>query len=525
MPIEPRHSSLPAFALLSQSDDWVALSKPSGMDLRAIWESLRVSLAHGRGGANWAGLRSAALMQLEVDVSGLVALPISPAARRLARAAVGRGVRYGYLAIVGTTDLRRGDARLRSEGILDTEVVEEAGEHALVRWSAATGSSDTLRRRLARAGVPIVGDTENGGAPCWRPMLHLEVVRFEHGDLPLPAAPLPEDWRLLLSPPQFWSARAVRARLLAAASGRRRLASRANAYRLVNGAGDGLLGITVDQFAEWAVLSIEGDMPARLEADCVAALMESGARGVYAKRRVRADLRRQQRCALAPSEPVAGDEAPEAFVVAEGALKLWVSLGEGLSCGLFVDQRENRARLNAMVKLGQKVLNLFSYTCSFSVAAALAGARTTSVDLAGPALDWGRRNFELNGIDPSSHEFVKADAVRWLRGARRHQRAYDVVVLDPPSFSTSGRRGTFSVAKDYLHIATDALALLASGGWLLAVTNHRKTPVARLQRTLEAAAASAGRRVLRCELASTPMDCPALGGQPSPSKSFWVKVA
>src|SRR5207237_1792376 len=139
------------------------------------------------------------------------------------------------------------------------------------------------------------------------------------------------------------------------------------------------------------------------------ALHELGAQGVYVKQRARADLRREAHAELAPKAPVAGEPVSVPLVVHEGNAKFGVTLDEGLSCGLFLDQRDNRARIAALSG-GRRVLNLFSYTCSFSVYAALSfAAHVTSVDLSGHALGRGRENFSLNGLDPAAHAFVQGD--------------------------------------------------------------------------------------------------------------------
>jgi 23S rRNA (cytosine1962-C5)-methyltransferase len=185
---------------------------------------------------------------------------------------------------------------------------------------------------------------------------------------------------------------------------------------------------------------------------------------------------------------------------------------------LFIDQRDNRARIQEL-SAQKQVLNLFSYTCSFSVAAARGGAsRVTSVDLSGRALERGKLNFAASGLDPEAHEFVQTDAVRFVRGAVKHGRRFDVIVLDPPSFATVGR-ATFRFERDITALMADCLRLLAPAGVILCVTNHKKTGVQAFRRFLHTAAEQA-RRELKIRDLPSGLDCPPALDGPHPSKSL-----
>src|SRR4030095_11402312 len=95
------------------------------------------------------------------------------------------------------------------------------------------------------------------------------------------------------------------------------------------------------------------------------------------------------------------------------------------------------------------VLNTFAYTCGFSVCAALAGARTTSIDLSRKYLEWGKRNFLLNGLDPNQHDFIYGDVFDWLRRLEKKGRLFEVLLLDPPTFSQSKGHGVFQAEKHF----------------------------------------------------------------------------
>ena len=162
------------------------------------------------------------------------------------------------------------------------------------------------------------------------------------------------------------------------------------------------------------------------------------------------------------------------FVVHEGGHAFLVNLTDHLDTGLFLDHRQTRALVGQLAR-ERRVLNLFCYTASFSVYAARGhAASTTSVDLSNTYLDWARRNFALNGLDPGRNRLVQADVMRFLKDQRPSGERYDLIVLDPPSFSNSKRmHGVLDVQRDHVALLHDCLALLAPGGELLFSTNLR----------------------------------------------------
>ena len=164
-------------------------------------------------------------------------------------------------------------------------------------------------------------------------------------------------------------------------------------------------------------------------------------------------------------------EHGEFFAVREGHAKLWVNLQDYLDTGLFLDHRPLRLRMAREAK-GKRVLNLFCYTATASVHAALGGAATTtSVDLSATYLDWAGRNFSLNNLGGASHRLVQADAMRWLEADRGQ---YDLVFCDPPTFSNSARAEDFDTQRDHVRLLRAAMARLAPGGLLLFSNNFRR---------------------------------------------------
>jgi 23S rRNA G2069 N7-methylase RlmK/C1962 C5-methylase RlmI len=156
--------------------------------------------------------------------------------------------------------------------------------------------------------------------------------------------------------------------------------------------------------------------------------------------------------------------------VGEGGHRFRVNLGDYVDTGLFLDHRITRARVAA--EPGATMLNLFSYTGAFTVYAAAAGKRTTSVDLSNTYLDWARENLALNRL---AGELVQADVRAWLADARRAGRRWDVVVVDPPTFSNSKRMDyTFDVQRDHAALLDDVGAVVAPGGTIWFSTNRKK---------------------------------------------------
>lgn len=185
--------------------------------------------------------------------------------------------------------------------------------------------------------------------------------------------------------------------------------------------------------------------------------------------------------------------------VIEAGVKYHLDFAAGYSTGLFLDQRANRARLVSLKP--KRILNLFAYTCSFSVVAALAGADTLSVDLARKALDWGRRNFRLNGLADSEHGFVAADVREYLPRLIRRGERFDAIILDPPTFSRGEKGKVFRVGKEMESLAGSAFRLLQPGGALLLSTNSRELSPANLDPIARSAASLAGCRI---EIAAAP---------------------
>ncbi len=163
------------------------------------------------------------------------------------------------------------------------------------------------------------------------------------------------------------------------------------------------------------------------------------------------------------------------LIVQEQGLKFKVNLSDYLDTGLFLDHRLSR-QLVREVAAGNRILNLFAYTGAFTVyAAAGAAAGTVSVDLSAPYVRWAQENLELNGLSGDMHTFHNSDAREYLQRAVERGERYDVIILDPPTFSNSRKiEGTFDIQRDYVWFIGQCLKLLSKNGSILFSTNYHK---------------------------------------------------
>ncbi|MCC6233327.1 MAG: class I SAM-dependent rRNA methyltransferase, partial [Verrucomicrobiales bacterium] len=223
------------------------------------------------------------------------------------------------------------------------------------------------------------------------------------------------------------------------------------------------------------------------------------------------------------------------FPVRENGLTYLLSFAEGYSTGLFLDQRDNRRRLlknwigpdfpvRAGTLVGAEVLNLFAYTCAFSVAAAAGGAITTSLDLSRKYLDWGRRNMAANQIDATRHDFIFGDVFEWLRRLSRKGRSFDVVLLDPPTFSQSREHGVFKAETGYAELVAQAARVLRPGGVLLASTNAARLDPEHFLEQVRTGLSSSGHTLERELFVPQPPDFPTHRDEPGYLKTVWLRT-
>ena len=251
------------------------------------------------------------------------------------------------------------------------------------------------------------------------------------------------------------------------------------AFRLFNQEGDGFGGFTIDLYGEFAVFSWYNPFVFQIKETILTAFQEvfSEVRGGYEKIRFKG-LDHE-------SAHVYGEEASQEFLILENGVSYQVFLNDGLMTGIFLDQHEVRGSLVEGLAAGQSLLNMFSYTAAFSVAAAMGGAvETTSVDLAKRSRELSEAHFVANGLALDDHRFVVMDVFDYYKYAKRHELSYDVIVLDPPSFARNKKR-TFSVAKDYHRLVSEALEILHPGGTLILSTNAANVTKEKFKKQIE----------------------------------------
>ena len=237
------------------------------------------------------------------------------------------------------------------------------------------------------------------------------------------------------------------------------------AFRLFNQEGDGFGGLTVDLYGDYAVFSWYNSYVYQIRKVISEAFRQvfPEVLGTYEKIRFKGlDYE---------SAHVYGQEAPDFFTVLENGVLYQVFMNDGLMTGIFLDQHEVRSSLVDGLAMGKSLLNMFSYTAAFSVAAAMGGAsQTTSVDLAKRSRELSQAHFQANGISTDDHRFIVMDVFEYFKYAKRKALTYDVIVLDPPSFARN-KKQTFSVAKDYHKLISQSLEILNPGGIIIASTN------------------------------------------------------
>lgn len=282
-----------------------------------------------------------------------------------------------------------------------------------------------------------------------------------------------------------------------------------DAYRWLNGEGDGLPGVTVDRYGDYLMLQLY--TPAW---DAYLAPLTTALQQVFQPKGIYRKLRPQETRALEAkkrtkeySRLIAGSAAPVPLQVKENGLNYLVDLREGLNTGLFPDQRRNRQELMARVA-GKRVLNLFAFTGAFSVAAAAAGARkVTSVDVSAKYLEVARENFSINRINPKQHEFIVSDVFAELTRMRSQQRRFDVILFDPPSFSTT-RKSRFSTHGGTSKLVAATLPLLEPGGLLISSSNHQKVSMDDYMKELRRGALQSGAELKTIFTSGQPEDFP-----------------
>lgn len=239
------------------------------------------------------------------------------------------------------------------------------------------------------------------------------------------------------------------------------------AFRIFNGEGDGIGGLTIDYFTGYYLVTWYSEGIYSFKDEIITALQEViPVKGIYQKKRF--DTNGQY---LEDNDYVMGEIPEWPLIVKENNQQFAIYLDDGAMVGIFLDQRDVRKRIRDHYAKGKTVLNTFSYTGGFSVFAAAGGAtKTTSVDLANRSLAKTTEQFSINNIDANTQDIIVEDVFKYFKYAVKKELQFDMVVLDPPSFARS-KKFTFSAAKDYTNLLKEAITITKKDGVIVASTN------------------------------------------------------
>jgi 23S rRNA (cytosine1962-C5)-methyltransferase len=535
----------------------LVVNKPAG------WNTHAPSPYAGEGVYDWLKHREtrwsslAILHRLDKETSGVLVFGKTPLANRsLTEQFTGRRIHKKYLLLtdravredrfkVTSKISRNGEKYVNSASgeFAETEfaVIRRNRDHTWIEAMPLTGRTHQIRVHISGKGLPILGDTLYGGSPSVRVCLHAAELEFSH--------PATAEKMTLKAEVSFFepASDAIRKAIIGPDT---------NCCRVRHGASDGTLRFYADRLGDWLLGQGELDLSDRDEAALLHnAARPHGIKGIYYKRLDRKPSGKSA-AELSP-QFFYGTPAPERFEILENGVRYEMSFNEGYSVGLFLDQRDNRRRFLtghiaadfSLMPEGRvprvpvqsdhnnsgtrgtrpsetdfEILNTFAYTCGFSVCAAKAGARTTSLDLSKKYLEWGKRNFALNGLDPAAHDFIYGDTFDWLRRLAKKGRAFDAIVLDPPTFSQSKEHGAFRAEKDYGKLVSAALPLVKPGGILFASTNAADWPPEEFLADVAAAVHAAERKILQRHYVPQPPDFPVSRAEPAYLKTVWLRI-
>ncbi|MCA1052285.1 MULTISPECIES: class I SAM-dependent rRNA methyltransferase [Priestia] len=274
------------------------------------------------------------------------------------------------------------------------------------------------------------------------------------------------------------------------------------AFRVFNSEGDGIGGLIIDYYDGYYVTSWYSEGIYQFKEYVIEALKSApNFKGLYQKKRF--NVKGQY---IEEDDFVTGNKGEFPLIVKENGIRFAVYLNDGAMVGVFLDQRDVRKTIRDKYAKGKTVLNMFSYTGAFSVAAALGGAaKTTSVDLANRSLAKTIEQFSVNGIDHEAQDIIVEDVFKYFKYAVKKNMTFDLVVLDPPSFAKS-KKHTFSAAKDYKDLLKEAIALTKPNGVIVASTNASNFDMKKFHSFIEKAFNEKGERYKMMEQFSLPAD-------------------
>jgi 23S rRNA (cytosine1962-C5)-methyltransferase len=553
--------------VIFEDEHLLVVNKPAGWNTHApaphAGEGIYDWLKHRE--PRWSSL--AILHRLDKETSGVLVFGKTPPANRsLTEQFTGHRVQKKYLLLtdrkvpqkeftVKSALVRVGEkyasraggeiAETKFTPVSDAKFAVNSAGLKMVMAEPFTGRTHQIRIHAAESGFPILGDTLYGGTASSRVFLHASEIAFTH-----PATNAPVKFFVPVNfdiEPRL----ALRSVVIEPDA--------TNSFRVIHGASDGWPGWFVEKLGDFLLSQSEAPLSAKQHGELSLLAKTFASRGAYHKilsRQIRRTTTTEASPQLVFGETASNDVPAErrnqdktdksgflpkaattSFEILENGVRYEMSFNEGYSVGLFLDQRDNRRRfLTGHIaadfplfksEIGNRkleILNCFAYTCGFSVCAARAGARTTSLDLSKKYLEWGKRNFTLNGLVPAAHDFIYGDTFDWLRRLAKKGRLFDGVVLDPPTFSQSKEHGTFRADKDYVRLVTAALPVLKPGGVLLASTNAADWPPENFLADVDAAVHAAKRKIVQRHYVPQPPDFRISRAEPAYLKTVWLRI-
>ncbi len=514
--------------IVYEDKDWLAVNKPTGLSTHA-------ARAGDLGMAEWLGLHLERQLhicsRLDKGTSGILLFARNRGASRSAQRIHEQQQAektYHFLSDKSYKGLKRRDTSWKVEEPLDGKecstrfrLIRSGNGYYCYEAVIRRGRTHQIRQHAALSGVPLVGDDIYGGQPFGRLCLHCSRLSWPGIEEDL-AVSLPDSFQLLLQ---------GKSRLIVdgAVCWERRLGWPgliSNSYRLVH-RGELELPVSIDLYDSY--LSITGfkqEFHSRqLQQKLQPVLDYLGSKVKWRGAILRQHVQNPHREKLIHDVICWGEQIPEQIVAREHNRLFEVNLNDSQHIGLFLDQRDSRKRVENEAG-AKRVANLFSFTCSFSVAALTGGAEVVfSVDLAGSALQRGKTNFAMNGLDQSGRgKFVREDVCKWLSRQERKYTAHpedfafwDLIICDPPVYASSGKGRGFHVEKQWPELVRQVRLILADKGKALFANNHRSGKPAYYLGELQ-------KHFSTVTQLSPPLDFPTIEYQPEHVRIYWCEV-
>lgn len=474
--------------ILFEDDHFIAAVKPAGIATHAN-EQGNTGFVEQLSAEK--SMKLGVHQRLDAATSGVIVFSkTAHGAKRLASAFELRNVRKTYRALVcgypGKESGEWANRLVHKDGITEENdagklcksrfrVVKTYGPFTLLELDLLTGMTHQLRVQCALAGCPILGDElYGGGEMAPRLCLHAHKLRLlSEPNLPTFEAPLPE----ILNRPTLDK---ILHQILESASAKLGKIPAAEAIRIASPQHSGIPEVILEKLSDTLLIRhLEPDDASLWTAGTLQKLIEIAKKYFSCSQycyRVHESPAKKHPCKSFSREL---DEVPEPFDANENDILYHFDLS-GNATGLYLDQRENRLWVRKNAK--GRILNLFAYTCAFSVCAAKSetAVDTTSIDAAGAALRRGRENFELNGISLEGHRFITEDAQKYLARCAQNGTKFDTIICDPPSFGRSGKI-VFSLDDSLEDLIEGCVRVAAPHAVILFSINHRKIRLNRLK--------------------------------------------